>query len=127
MLKCGAGIGDHKGTDVKLTTVVLIVVIGAGAVYVYERMKDRAPAPAPATTPLPRPTQNAAQYDAPWGQQPVAARPSAAAGPGYRCDGRTHCSQMRSCAEAAYFLRNCPNTAMDGDGDGVPCERQWCN
>ena len=44
----------------------------------------------------------------------------------FRCDGRTHCSQMTSCAEATYFLRNCPNTRMDGDNDGIPCERQWC-
>ena len=44
----------------------------------------------------------------------------------FRCDGRTHCSQMTSCAEATYFLRNCPGTKMDGDGDGVPCEQQWC-
>ena len=44
----------------------------------------------------------------------------------FRCDGRTHCSQMTSCAEATYFLKNCPNTKMDGDGDGVPCEQQWC-
>jgi cold shock CspA family protein len=44
----------------------------------------------------------------------------------FRCDGRTHCSQMTSCEEATYFLRNCPGTQMDGDGDGVPCERQWC-
>jgi len=44
----------------------------------------------------------------------------------YRCDGRTHCSQMTSCAEATYFTRNCPNTKMDGNNDGVPCEMQWC-
>ena len=45
----------------------------------------------------------------------------------FRCDGRTYCSQMTSCAEATYFLRNCPNTKMDGNHDGIPCERQWCN
>ena len=45
----------------------------------------------------------------------------------FSCDGRTRCSQMTSCAEATYFLRNCPNTQMDGDHDGIPCERQWCN
>ncbi len=45
----------------------------------------------------------------------------------YRCDGRTHCSQMNSCAEATFFIKNCPNTKMDGDGDGRPCESQWCN
>lgn len=44
----------------------------------------------------------------------------------FRCDGRAHCSQMTSCAEATYFLRNCPGTQMDGDHDGVPCEQQWC-
>ena len=45
----------------------------------------------------------------------------------YSCDGRQHCSQMTSCEEATYFIQNCPNTKMDGDYDGVPCERQHCN
>lgn len=45
---------------------------------------------------------------------------------GYACDGRTYCSQMRSCAEAKFFLNNCPGTKMDGNNDGVPCEQQWC-
>jgi Excalibur calcium-binding domain len=44
----------------------------------------------------------------------------------FRCDGRIYCSQMTSCAEATYFLRNCPGVKMDGDNDGIPCERQWC-
>lgn len=44
----------------------------------------------------------------------------------YQCDGRTHCSQMTSCAEATFFLKNCPGTKMDGDHDGIPCEQQWC-
>jgi hypothetical protein len=44
----------------------------------------------------------------------------------FRCDGRQHCSQMTSCAEAKFFLANCPNTKMDGDHDGIPCEQQWC-
>lgn len=44
----------------------------------------------------------------------------------FTCDGRTHCSHMTSCAEATYFIKNCPNTQMDGNNDGVPCERQWC-
>jgi len=43
------------------------------------------------------------------------------------CDGRVWCSEMTSCDEAKFFVRNCPGTKMDGDGDGVPCERQWCN
>ena len=43
-----------------------------------------------------------------------------------RCDGRTHCSQMRSCSEAKFFLANCPGVKMDGNRDGTPCEQQWC-
>jgi cold shock CspA family protein len=45
----------------------------------------------------------------------------------YACDGRTHCSEMTSCAEATYFIEHCPGTKMDGNGDGIPCESQWCN
>ena len=69
-----------------------------------------APAAAPAAG-LPPPL-------APVAVAPVAADP--------RCDGRKRCSQMRSCAEATWFLQNCPGMEMDGDRDGVPCERQWC-
>ncbi|MGR1184695.1 excalibur calcium-binding domain-containing protein [Aeromonas veronii] len=43
-----------------------------------------------------------------------------------QCDGRQHCSQMTSCEEATWFLQHCPNTKMDGEGDGIPCENQWC-
>jgi endonuclease YncB( thermonuclease family) len=43
-----------------------------------------------------------------------------------RCDGRTYCTQMTSCEEATWFLRNCPSAKMDGNKDGVPCEKQWC-
>ena len=45
---------------------------------------------------------------------------------GFSCDGRQYCSQMKSCAEAKYFLANCPGAKMDGDKNGVPCEQQWC-
>ena len=44
----------------------------------------------------------------------------------FKCDGRTYCSQMTSCEEATFFLRNCPGVKMDGDNDGIPCEKQWC-
>ena len=56
---------------------------------------------------------------------PVAVAP-AAAPLSARCDGRKRCAQMRSCEEATWFLKNCPGVEMDGDGDGMPCERQWC-
>lgn len=55
---------------------------------------------------------------------PLAAPPRLGAAP--RCDGRTRCTQMTSCEEATWFLRHCPGVQMDGDRDGVPCERQWC-
>ena len=41
----------------------------------------------------------------------------------FTCDGRQHCSQMTSKDEAIFFINNCPNTKMDGDRDGDPCER----
>ncbi len=40
----------------------------------------------------------------------------------FRCDGRETCSQMTSRDEAQFFVRNCPNTRMDGDNDGDACE-----
>ncbi|MDN3383707.1 cold shock domain-containing protein [Pseudoalteromonas sp. APC 3358] len=40
----------------------------------------------------------------------------------FTCDGRQHCSQMTSKDEAIFFINNCPNTKMDGDHDGDPCE-----
>jgi hypothetical protein len=40
----------------------------------------------------------------------------------FKCDARKHCSQMRSFNEAKYFIKHCPNTKMDGDNDGIPCE-----
>ena len=45
----------------------------------------------------------------------------------YTCAGKIHCSQMGSCEEATFYQQNCPGTKMDGDGDGIPCERQLCN
>ncbi|MCU8004862.1 MULTISPECIES: excalibur calcium-binding domain-containing protein [unclassified Shewanella] len=48
--------------------------------------------------------------------------------PSFQCEvGKTHCSHMSSCAEATFYIQNCPNTQMDGDDDGIPCERQWCS
>lgn len=40
----------------------------------------------------------------------------------FKCDGRQYCSQMTSRAEAEFFIKNCPDTKMDGDKDGIPCE-----
>jgi hypothetical protein len=40
----------------------------------------------------------------------------------FRCEGKQHCSQMTSCDEARFYLRNCPGVKIDGDHDGIPCE-----
>lgn len=45
----------------------------------------------------------------------------------FKCEGKTRCSQMTSCEEAKFYLRNCPDVKIDGDGDGIPCEREFCN
>jgi excalibur calcium-binding domain-containing protein len=44
----------------------------------------------------------------------------------FRCEGKVYCSQMVSCAEATFYLQHCPGVRIDGDGDGIPCESQWC-
>lgn len=74
------------------------------------------------------PNQHAAPTGpTPGGQQwPAAASPTASPAVSFRCDGRRYCSQMTSCAEARYFLASCPGAKMDGDGDGIPYEQQWC-
>jgi len=43
----------------------------------------------------------------------------------FKCDDREYCSQMKSYDEAKYFTDYCPNTKMDGDDDGIPCESQF--
>ena len=73
-------------------------------------------APAPAPAPSAQPAQPAGATVA----------QAATGAPAFKCDGRVYCSQMRSCAEATFFLKSCPGVKMDGDGDGVPCETQWC-
>ena len=55
------------------------------------------------------------------------ARSESGSSSAFKCDGRTYCSQMTSCQEATFFLKNCPDVKMDGDNDGIPCEKQWCS
>ena len=121
----------------------LLALVGLGAVALVgfdqyrSRMAGVAQTPPDGTTTRVQPRTPAGEPA--WGTgaasqaTPVARAAPAAAGPAvvasgtFRCDGRTHCSQMTSCAEAEYFLRNCPNVKMDGNHDGEPCEQQWCN
>ena len=39
------------------------------------------------------------------------------------CGTKTVCREMSSCEEARFFLVRCGLARLDGDGDGVPCER----
>lgn len=43
----------------------------------------------------------------------------------FQCQGKQHCTQMRSKEEAQYYLANCPDVRIDGDGDGIACEDQF--
>ena len=88
--------------------LLLLLVLGLAAWKGYEHFADHdAPQAAEAAMPVEAQAQQASEV------------PSA---PAFRCDGRQHCSQMTSRAEAEFFVRNCPDTKMDGDRDGEPCE-----
>ena len=43
--------------------------------------------------------------------------------PGRQCGTKRVCRQMGSCEEALHFLNSCQVRSLDGDGDGVPCEK----
>ena len=117
----------------KFTSFIALVAIGAIGLVGIDRYqanvakveaipvaapKRRMPEPEPVATPV---------EDRSWIKPRDNAPAVASAAPAeFRCDGRTHCSQMRSCAEAEFFLRHCPNVKMDGNKDGEPCEQQWC-
>lgn len=93
----------------RLIGVVLLLALGA---FGFSHYRRQATAPSSRSQPL---TSTA---------EPAAI--PAATAQSFRCDGRTHCSQMTSCTEARFFLKNCPGTRMDGNNDGTPCEQQWC-
>lgn len=89
--------------------IVMVLVAGIG-VYGYRHFKEASH------------RRDLAGQVAP----PRSTEGSATGAPSLRCDGRTHCNQMTSCAEATWFINHCPGTRMDGNNDGVPCEQQWC-
>ena len=39
------------------------------------------------------------------------------------CGSKRYCGEMRSCAEAQYYYRQCGVSRLDGDKDGIPCEK----
>lgn len=42
---------------------------------------------------------------------------------GAACGNKKYCSDMISCAEARHYLADCGVVTLDGNGDGVPCEK----
>jgi hypothetical protein len=42
---------------------------------------------------------------------------------GFACGAKRYCTQMTSCAEAMFHFQVCGLRRLDGDQDGVPCER----
>ncbi len=94
-----------------LMGMIFLLLTGAGLYWWFEiRPSDSGPAmQSPQTSNLKEASKSV----------PVTSR--------FSCDGKIHCSQMTSCEEATYYIQHCPNTKMDGNNDGVPCESQWCN
>ncbi len=117
----------------KLTSLIALVAIDAIGLVGIDRYQDHAAeveatAVAAQTARAPRSQAVAMPVeDHSWIKpRDGASHAAGAARAPSRCDGREHCSQMQSCAEAKYFIQHCPNTKMDGDNDGVPCEEPWC-
>lgn len=95
--------------------VLLGIVIGVMGWQAWTQLRTRTPAAAEASAQeFHAEASNAADTDVEASTQQ------------FSCDGRTRCTQMTSCAEAEYFLQNCPGVEMDGNNDGEPCESQWC-
>jgi cold shock CspA family protein len=56
------------------------------------------------------------------------ARAALQTNPQFQCEpSKSSCGHMKSCAEAFFHQERCAVAGMDGDGDGIPCERQLCN
>ena len=104
--------GGGFGSGLKF--VIAVVLLAALGWQGYTRYSNRVTSLIEAANPGPTDTR-------PLLTEPVQPTPSR-----FSCDGRQHCSQMSSCAEATYFLKNCPAVKMDGDSDGIPCEDQHC-
>lgn len=100
---------EHKsGTNLFQSLISLLLIVAAGY-FGYSHFNNRA----------------SSEYSALNQTTRTPVQEKLIAQPQFRCDGRQHCSQMRSYEEAKFFIANCPNTKMDGDNDGEPCERQF--
>lgn len=106
----------HSPRKSSFNTIIPLLIIVAIVIFGFKQYQEFNEAPAIDEVPVltNEDTQPMPMYET--------------ATPRFQCEaGKTHCSHMSSCAEATFYIQHCPNTQMDGDGDGIPCERQWCN
>ena len=92
-------------------TIITVIIFGIIGYFVYGFIQDSLHRKELTNQPVIQETLEIANTQA------VSSNPNH-----FQCDGRTHCSQMRSLEEARWFVRNCPDTKMDSDHDGEPCE-----
>ena len=60
---------------------------------------------------------------APAPASPAARAPTAATSGGFTCAGKRYCREMTNCEEAKFYLTQCGVSSLDGNHDGVPCEK----
>lgn len=93
---------QHGGERVMIKNIVIVVIaIILWLAFIYDGNKDSAENPFPV-------------FETPAGPERDA--------PVFSCLGKKFCSEMTSCEEARFAMRNCPDTELDPDGDGIPCE-----
>ena len=111
--------------------LILLATIGFSAHKFYQPQLDTAPLQQkPESQPLSNsaPSQRRAKPEPEEGYiiiEPIIKPKNKRSTNRYKCEGKQHCSQMRSYQEALFYIKNCPNTKMDGDYDGIPCEKQF--
>lgn len=106
----------HSPRKSSFNTIIPLLIIVAIVIFGFKQYQEFNEAPAIDEVPVltNEDTQPMPMYET--------------ATPSFQCEtGKTHCSHMSSCAEATFYIQHCPNTQMDGDDDGIPCERQWCS
>ena len=54
---------------------------------------------------------------------PASSAPAATTSGGFSCSGKRYCREMTSCEEAKFYLAQCGVGSLDGNRDGVPCEK----
>ena len=110
----------------KVIDLFLYLAFGGAALFAYDKYKSElGDATPPQVVPTAQVAHAAVAEDRSW-IKPRDSQSGSVASSSSKCDGRTSCPQMTSCSEATYFIQHCPGTKMDGDGDGIACEDQWC-